>query len=441
MQCSLFQTHFCLWSDGAQLLYRNYRENSELRSVPVEQFDYFIPTKEEESHYTPGMTLMEHYLRNESFGLKLRSSDQVTRFQQVNLNSLIDNDSGNTSKLCSFIAGHPLVLGQWFLIECDHVIQSDYVICEKQTNKFSTDKGAPTETAQHRITDRRISCEHAKQFFFGFGHRCYELLHTTWSSISKKCVKGDYNHIFLRYSAIRNVWSKWAYLLLTEFGIWSESNNLACVKKSCKNCVAQNVLSWRHSYSCNVNKRGLGHWLCETEPTNLTIQQQCISNQNAEWYECDDGTCILGHYQCDGIQHCISNSDEIGCSWQTRSPTVHHRYHRKMMWLQDTNDEQVPLYKWYAQKKSLFRCKYQRIFLKILTLWIMVVRLDGHDAHTEITYVFQMRTYVCLRGTSMAIHCIVMQARILRVAPLLHLKHYVQLCLDAKLLIVFHSIW
>ena len=341
-----------MWSDGTQLLYRNYRENAELRSVPVEQFDYFIPTKEEESPHTPGMTLMEHYLRNKSFGLKHKSSDQVTNFQHVNLSSLIEIDSGNTSTLCSFIAGHPLILGQWFLIECDHFIQSDYVICEKYANKRKSNQSAPSEIArQYRITDRRVSCRNAKQFFFGYGHRCYELLHTTWSSINKKCVKGDYRNILLKYSALRNVWSKWAYLLLTEFGTKSESNDVACVKKSCKNCVAQNVLSWRHSYSCNVNKRGLGHWLCETKPTYLTMKQQCISNQHAEWYECDDGTCILGHYQCDGIQHCISNSDEIGCSWQTQSPTAHHRYHQKMMWLQDTNDELVPLYKWYLQNK------------------------------------------------------------------------------------------
>lgn len=36
----------------------------------------------------------------------------------------------------------------------------------------------------------------------------------------------------------------------------------------------------------------------------------CASNQ----FKCRSGECILGNSQCDGVNDCSDNSDELGCS-------------------------------------------------------------------------------------------------------------------------------
>ena len=45
-------------------------------------------------------------------------------------------------------------------------------------------------------------------------------------------------------------------------------------------------------------------YLCEVDP--VPIQDKCATNH----FRCDDGTCILIHFKCDGINHCLDRSDE-----------------------------------------------------------------------------------------------------------------------------------
>ncbi len=49
------------------------------------------------------------------------------------------------------------------------------------------------------------------------------------------------------------------------------------------------------------------HVFCKTSQDH--VRNSCQSNQ----FTCDNGTCILNIYQCDGIFHCVDGTDEIEC--------------------------------------------------------------------------------------------------------------------------------
>ena len=236
----------------------------------------------------------------------------------------------NTSYLCTFIAGHLLVFGQWYLLECNKTVKSPYIVCEKKyqlTGVFQ----------KSRIFPSTVTCFHPQQYYMR--GVCYQLLNTTWSVLTKNNCRKPTDKPFPAMTE-ENVFSKWAYQLTNEIGIWQNKSSVTCIRKLCLNCFYQTTYSWKNNKDCdrNISKR---YWLCQTTPMHNRFSYP------GEVFKCDDGTYILLHYKCDKKQHCGDNSDEKSCTWNKDPSNDRDREDMMFMMFIEIEDVIIPLYKWY----------------------------------------------------------------------------------------------
>ena len=246
-------------------------------------------------------------------------------------NTLISATSfANTSHLCTFVAGHLFVFGQWYLLECNKTVKSSYIVCEKE-HKI-------TEVLRKsRIIPSDVSCLYLHQYYMR--GVCYQLLNTTWSDFTENQCREPGKKPVPELSE-ENVISKWAYQLTNEIGIWKTKLSVTCLRNVCMNCSNQVTYRWTNHKDCDmdISKR---YWLCQTAPSHNSFRYP------GELFKCDDGTYVLLHYKCDKKPHCGDNSDEKSCTWNNDRSNDRDREDVNFMMFIEIKDVMIPLYEWY----------------------------------------------------------------------------------------------
>ena len=281
-------------------------------------------------------------------------SDEEIRRSKYNLyQDTLDerlNKIQNKSILCTYVATHLFIQGQWFVIDCHKRVQSLLVICERYEKSGVDRNGATTNPNIYHQQLRRARCTSRQEYFIT--NSCYKLLHTKWP-LHYTCKRPDLYLIKITdlnyYIRLATVLGKWTYGLLGTVNLWRNSTHIQQYQKLCKKCVVK-YTAWRYvEFSIDRIRDEAGAWLCKTDPVfnwNRTCSQ--------EFYRCADGTCILRHYVCDGIQHCRDNFDELGCSLNSNYLKYNiSKYccHKGTAMFLRFQIDLMPMYQWYQEHR------------------------------------------------------------------------------------------
>ncbi len=219
--------------------------------------------------------------------------------------------------------GEPVLLD----IPCDSPIPSAAFLCERRNNK--------SLLGNHTVT--KAVCPHGWVAVQGDCYRLYKLNLTAKLKDDALCQRGEIVHygqhnqmaqvhklnkdiyrdlnevlIYLmlwledtkgRVLLINNAiqrphsWEEYVVIELPQF-----MENIAVSALSALSGIIRFVTSFKRITAFTTS-----HVFCKTSQDHA--MRSCESNQ----FTCDDGTCILDRYQCDGILHCQDRSDEIAC--------------------------------------------------------------------------------------------------------------------------------
>ncbi len=213
-------------------------------------------------------------------------------------------------------------------IPCDSPIPSAVFLCERHNNKSSL--------GDYTVT--KAVCPHGWVAVQGDCYRLYKL-NLTANLSDELCQGGEivgYNQRNQIGPFIRTKWNVDVYHEVNEVLIylmlwmeetkgwvllinnaietppsWEEyvvielpqfTENIAVSALSVLSGIKRFVTSFEH-----ITIVATSHVLCKTSQDHAI--NSCESNQ----FTCDNGTCVLDIYQCDGILHCQDGSDEIAC--------------------------------------------------------------------------------------------------------------------------------
>ena len=346
----IFQGYDCHWSDESPLSYRNYELHTKfsraLRSLRIHNIIHNSEV------FSPGQRLVgilsNTYKRDNS------TEEEVSRFNynlyQDTLGKRLTNIK-NVSILCTYVATHLFIQGQWFVMGCHQRVQTPLVICERYHTSDVDGSGTMTNASIYHLQIRRTRCNSEQQYFLI--NLCYKLLHTKWPlhyrrespdlNLTKNNDTKDIStdaHIMLAV-----VLGKWTYGLTDTVNLWRNSTHVQYFQKLCRQCVVK-YASWKYfDTSIDRIQNVTGAWLCRTDPV-LNWNGTC----SKEFYRCADGTCILRHYLCDGIQHCRDNSDELGCSLDSdyfKYNISKYCCHERIVMFLRFRSDLIPMYQWY----------------------------------------------------------------------------------------------
>ncbi len=233
-------------------------------------------------------------------------------------------------RLCTGVHIRPTLLPQWIMVPCDQAIPGASFVCETKNNSDTmrlkkTGIVRATWECPSKTINIDASCLHVVNYLSG-----------NEDNVEKACARIEMSvfHLphFLFYSDLHVSWIRWSAdnlffvkLLIsmthrwyTTFGQSPEYANvivgarphrsgkpgLVGLRYSETNLVHVQVINMVNY----LPSSGLAVILCNH--SMLVTNGLCLHGHAA----CEDGTCILSHYVCDGRQDCPDNSDEFDCS-------------------------------------------------------------------------------------------------------------------------------
>ncbi len=217
-------------------------------------------------------------------------------------------------------------------IPCDSPVPGAVFLCERH-NKISSSSSLD----KHMVT--KVVCPHGWVAIQGDCYRLYKLYLTARLTEDRLCQSGEIVNYAHHKTIARKIWGSPPADVYRELNqvliypmLWMEHkkglvlliNDAIDHPSSGEKYIivrlpllteniavsALSVLSGTKRYVASFEDiAGLAtsHVFCKTSQGH--VRSSCESNQ----FTCDNGTCILDIYQCDGIFHCQDGRDEIGC--------------------------------------------------------------------------------------------------------------------------------
>ena len=237
--------------------------------------------------------------------------------------------------LCVVVNSNLFSHGEWFLVDCYEKLKFPLIICERDI-----------EIKQHvdirKIVRRQKECLAYEVLFNGV------CLHTVYAkSLNTDCLEPMHNdtnwQIYYFTESLESFLTKITSGQTNQIGYHANDTEKSCFNKKCFECADQDFQQWTIGILCDDF---LFH-ICRRKEKQIVLN--CLPSQ----FQCNDGTCILNQYLCDGIGDCLDTSDEHNCSHICTSEENCLTYcplHtcQCSMFYKQINQLCVPLYKWYS---------------------------------------------------------------------------------------------
>ena len=213
----------------------------------------------------------------------MKNFKKKMKFLQQNNNSLVFNDNGQPVCFAQFF---PLYLEPvWVTIACDTVLKDTYFLCEYPADIVSVNHYS------------RSSTHCSKGFVLSVG--------ICWRIIKQSAITRRLTPVELE--GLQYYLSAWSY------GQKSRDNVASGYWNNLQYCLKS------YSFQLQRAKYYQGSTDCAHAKHNYTLISQdfhtytFICNTYSQ-HICDQNTCILHTYVCDGIYDCFDKSDEANCS-------------------------------------------------------------------------------------------------------------------------------
>ena len=249
-------------------------------------------------------------------------------FQNFNVSNI--QPQYDQTGLCTAVLGTPTISAQWIAIPCQQAIQGATFMCESKNsnlvqintkrNLFRTKRECPRKSINFRS-----SCLYAINYVHKHNYKAEEICYLQGKSVY------SLPH-FLVYLDPKVAWASWneenfyfLKFLISMAHRWPDiydhkTNNLnTIVAGSQKSPDKLSVFGIQYSEANLVHIRvvdmhnnflpGVLYIILCDDPM-LISNNMCLPGHTM----CYDGTCILGHYVCDGRVDCPDASDENECS-------------------------------------------------------------------------------------------------------------------------------
>ena len=222
---------------------------------------------------------------------EIRNGNDVDKSNLVYLRRVANdnNSSKHFIKSCIAIFLTPVSNPVWIKIECSHSFRWIYFLCEH--------KRAPLMTNETYLYLRRdVSCPANSVYI---QKNCWSIIrhgHAVLKNVS----------IASRVVSLNMMLTYWSLANISRYSIRvSADKYLGCLDRN--GFEYQLLVSWKYKNNCtNISTL---YYLSSTNASYF--KHPCKTSSH---FRCNDGTCILSSYMCDGYADCLDKSDEHNCT-------------------------------------------------------------------------------------------------------------------------------
>ena len=242
--------------------------------VNWKEYDVSIIERSFTSNYLVGTVDSTEYIK------KFKEKMEIVK--QYNNSAFLNDDK----QIVCFAQFFPLYLKPvWVTIACDTVLKDTYFLCEYPADIVS-------------VNHYRRSSTHCSKGFVSNADRC-------WTIIKQSAITRRPSPVELK--GLQYHLSAWSYGQPSRSTVASgnQNNYRFCLKSS--SFYFQRTKRFQETTNCSDAKQK--YFLITQAPYRYSF----MCNTNSQ-HICDQNTCILHAYVCDGIYDCFDKSDEANCS-------------------------------------------------------------------------------------------------------------------------------
>ena len=207
----------------------------------------------------------------------------------------------NTSCVALFVT--PVRDPVWLQIGCSHPFERNWFLCEHP--------GVPMNFNQTYLIRRKdIFCQGNMVYVI---RKCWRVSRNRYSKVI--AVHKDSTSLL----SISSMLTFWSLANISRYTIRiNTGHHHGCLTRN--GFQYQRFVSWGHYSNCrNIN--ATVHYLLSSN-----VRQTTHTCQQSTHFKCNDNTCVISSYVCDGYSDCLDNSDEINCTavCTQDNTTCHH---------------------------------------------------------------------------------------------------------------------
>ena len=241
------------------------------------------------------MRKVGHYLFTPFNGSSRLTSDNqlehiLLKIQYLKQLASFGNKSEHLRNACVAIFDTAVSVPLWIQVECSHTFEHNLFFCEYPA--------IPLNLNQTYLYKRRnMFCQAMMVYING---SCWHISHSRNSTTLDV-------HTDSTLASINPMLTYWSLANISRYNIRINNHHRHnCLKKI--GFKYQRLVNWKYTDNCTIINSAL-HYLL---PKHVSYYSHvCKSSTH---FKCNDNTCILSAYVCDGQADCSDNTDEMNCT-------------------------------------------------------------------------------------------------------------------------------